>query len=152
MFIRRLPVIAAFLAVGLIAATPPAAAKDPVSTGTFSSLAISGWGPVAYFTQGAPVKGSGSLEYKWNGATWRFSTPENLASFKTDPEAYAPQYGGYCAWAVSQGYTASSDPAAWRIVDGKLYLNYGTSVQRTWVEDIPGNIARANANWPKVLE
>jgi YHS domain-containing protein len=130
----------------------PAQAKDPVYTGTFSSLAVSGYDPVAYFTQGRPVEGSGDLEYEWNGATWRFSTPENLAAFKADPEAYAPQYGGYCAWAVSQGYTAKSEPEAWRIVDGKLYLNYSKAVQQQWVEDIPGNITKADANWPKVLE
>jgi len=130
----------------------PAQAKDPVYTGTFSSLAVSGYDPVAYFTQGRPVEGSGDLEYEWNGATWRFSTLENLAAFKADPEAYAPQYGGYCAWAVSQGYTAKSEPEAWRIVDDKLYLNYSKAVQQQWVEDIPGNITKADANWPKVLE
>ncbi len=152
MLIRRFVFAAALLAAGLIAAAPPASAKDPVSTGTFSSLAVSGWDPVAYFTSGAPVKGSSRHQYKWNGATWRFSSPENLASFKADPEAYAPQYGGYCAWAVSQGYTAASVPDAWRIVDGKLYLNYSADIQKTWVEDIPGNIGKADTNWPKVLE
>ena len=68
------------------------------------------------------------------------------------PEKYAPQYGGYCAWAVSQGYTASSDPTAWKIVNGKLYLNYSVGVQRKWSEDIPGNIAKADSNWPNVLK
>lgn len=146
---------AAFLiALGLLAqaAYLPAIAKDPVSTGTFSSLAVSGYDPVAYFAQGKPVEGSSEHEYEWNGATWRFSSAANMEEFKSDPEAWAPQYGGYCAWAVSQGYTASSDPEAWRIVDGKLYLNYSKSVQRTWEQDIPGNIAKANANWPKVLD
>lgn len=76
----------------------------------------------------------------------------NLNSFKTDPQAFAPQYGGYCAWAVAQGYTASSDPQAWRIVDGKLYLNYSEGVQKKWVRDIPGFIVKADTNWPKVLE
>ena len=71
--------------------------------------------------------------------------------FAADPEKYAPQYGGYCAWAVSQGYTASTDPEAWKIVDGKLYLNYSKSVQQTWEQDIPGNIAAGDGNWPKVL-
>ena len=152
MFSRRFALVAAVLAAGLIATIPPAAAKDPVSTGTFSSLAVSGYDPVAYFAEGKPVEGSSRHEYEWNGATWRFATPENLASFQASPEAYAPQYGGYCAWAVSQGNTASSDPAAWRIVDGKLYLNYSASVQQTWEEDVPGNITKADANWPKVLE
>jgi YHS domain-containing protein len=153
MNIRTL-LVAVIVATGLIfqASVSPAAAKDPISTGFLSSLAVSGYDPVAYFTAGKPVEGRGNHEYEWNGATWRFSSAENLSSFKSDPEAYAPQYGGYCAWAVSQGYTASSDPQAWRIVDGKLYLNYSKGVQKTWAQDVPGNIAKGDANWPKVLD
>lgn len=127
-------------------------AKDPVYTGTLSSLAVSGYDPVAYFKDGKPVEGDSAFEHEWNGATWRFASQANLDAFKANPEAYAPQYGGYCAWAVSQGYTASATPEAWRIVDGKLYLNYSKSVQATWVQDVPGNIAKADKNWPKVLE
>lgn len=130
----------------------PLAAEDPVYTGTFSSLAVSGYDPVAYFEEGRPVEGRKDLEFEWNGATWRFANDKNLASFKAGPETYAPQFGGYCAWAVSQGYTASTDPEAWRIVDGKLYLNYSKSVQRQWAEDIPGNIAKGDRNWPGVLQ
>lgn len=130
----------------------PAAAKDPVYTGTLSDLALSGFDAVAYFVEGKPVKGLSDLEYGWNGVSWRFASQANLDAFKAAPQKYAPQYGGYCAWAVSQGYTASSDPDAWRIVAGKLYLNYSKGVQRRWEKDIPGNITRANANWPRVLE
>jgi len=145
--------IAALTALVLAFAAAPAAAKeDPVYTGTFSSLAVSGYDPVAYFNEGKPVEGRSEHELEWNGATWRFASAENLAAFEADPEAYAPQYGGYCAWAVSQGYTASTDPTAWRIVDGKLYLNYSRGVQRRWETDVPGNITKADANWPKVLE
>jgi len=153
MLSRLLPVMP-LLILGIViqAAASPAVAKDPVYTGTFSSLAVSGYDPVAYFTDGKPVEGRDDHELEWNGATWRFSSAENLNSFKSGPEAYAPQYGGYCAWAVSQGYTASSDPQAWRIADGKLYLNYSKGVQKTWARDVPGNIAKADANWPKVLE
>ena len=118
----------------------------------FSSLAASGYDPVAYFVEGRPVEGRKGFEFEWNGATWRFVDAKNLAAFAADPEIFAPQYGGYCAWAVSQGTTASTDPEAWRIVDGKLYLNYSKSVQSTWVQDIPGNIAKADGNWPGVLE
>jgi len=150
----RLLLAAALVAVGLLshAAVTTAAAKDPISTGTFSNLAVSGYDPVAYFAQGKPVEGRSALEYDWNGAIWRFSSAENLAAFRASPQAYAPQYGGYCAWAVSQGYTAKSDPDAWRIVGGKLYLNYSKDIQKRWAEDIPGNLAKADANWPKVLE
>lgn len=139
-------------ATAQLSAPSAAAAEDPVYTGTFSDLAAGGYDVVAYFREGRPVEGRGDHEFEWNGATWRFSSAENLAAFKADPEKFAPQYGGYCAWAVSQGYTASSDPEAWRIVDDKLYLNYSKSVQATWEQDIPGNIAKAESNWPKVLE
>ncbi len=145
-----------FTVLLLQAAAPPlaapAAAKEPVYTGTFSSLAVSGYDPVAYFVEGRPVEGRKAFESEWNGATWRFASADNLAAFEADPEKFAPQYGGYCAWAVSQGYTASTDPEAWRIVEGKLYLNYSKSVQSTWIQDIPGNIAKADKNWPEVLE
>lgn len=144
-----------FAVAGLLTATaaPPArAGDDPVHTGRFSNLAVNGYDPVAYFRAGRPVEGRRDLEYDWNGATWRFSSRENLEAFRADPAGFAPQYGGYCAWAVSQGYIASADPAAWRIVGGKLYLNYSRSVQKTWAQDIPGNIAKADANWPRVLD
>ncbi len=150
----RPPLAVFIIAIGLVshASVAPALAKDPVSTGTFSDLAVSGYDPVAYFRQGKPVRGQSALEYAWNGATWRFSSMENLAAFKASPQEFAPQYGGYCAWAVSQGYTAKSDPEAWRIVDGKLYLNYSKDIQKRWEQDIPGNIDKADANWPAVLE
>ncbi|HAH09118.1 MAG TPA: YHS domain protein [Alphaproteobacteria bacterium] len=123
-----------------------------VYTGTFSSLALGGYDTVAYFTVGKPTKGSDKFQTEYKGALWYFASQENLDKFKANPDAYRPQFGGYCAWAVSQGYTASADPHAWRIVDGKLYVNYDKSVQATWEKDIPGNIAKANKNWPKVLE
>ncbi len=126
-------------------------AVDPVYTGRFSSLALGGYDPVAYFTNGQPVEGSDEHELSWNGATWRFSSAENQARFQADPEAHAPQYGGYCAWAISQGKTASADPSRWKIVDGKLYLNYNGAIQERWEKDIPGFIAAADENWPGIL-
>lgn len=115
-------------------------------------LAVNGYDPVAYFTDGKPVEGTDEFTLEWNGAKWRFVSAANRDAFKAEPEKYAPQFGGYCAWAVAQGYTASADPEAWKIVEGKLYLNYDKSVQKTWEEDVPGNITKAEANWPKVLE
>ena len=115
-------------------------------------LAIRGTDPVAYFTQGSPVAGKAEFTHTWSGATWRFASAENRDRFAANPEQYAPQYGGFCSWAVSQGYTAPIDPQAWKIVDGKLYLNYSKGVQRRWERDIPGNIKKADANWPEVLE
>jgi YHS domain-containing protein len=152
--ITRILPVTFLISLGLLiqAALLPALAKDPVSTGTFSSLAVSGYDPVAYFKQGKAIEGSGGHELEWNGATWRFASAANMEEFKSDPESWAPQYGGYCAWAVSQGYTAPSDPEAWRIVDGKLYLNYSKDVQTKWEKDIPGFIAKADTNWPRVLD
>lgn len=143
-------VIALAMTAGLLSATP-AAAKDPVYK-SFLGTAIDGTDPVAYFTEGRPVEGSADFTYEWNGATWRFASAGNRDRFAAAPEKYAPQYGGYCAWAVAQGYTASTDPEAWKIVDGKLYLNYDKGVQAKWEADIPGFIKSADGNWPKVLE
>ncbi len=138
-------------ALAALALSGVAAAKDPVYTGTFSNTAVDGYDPVAYFTESKPVKGSKEFTYDYNGAEWRFASAENLESFKADPEAYAPQYGGYCAWAVSQDYTARGNPKNWSIIEGKLYLNYNDKVQKTWEQDIPGFIAAADKNWPSVL-
>ncbi len=115
-------------------------------------LAIRGADPVAYFEQGEYVPGTADLTHDWMGVTWQFSSAENLALFQENPEQYAPQYGGFCAWAVSEGYTAPVDPNAWRIVDGQLYLNYDRRIQERWERDIPGHISQANLNWPRLLE
>jgi len=115
-------------------------------------VAIKGTDPVAYFTEGQPLPGRAEFEYEWQRATWRFASAENRDLFANNPEQYAPEYGGYCAWAVSQGYTAPIDPNAWKIVDGKLYLNFNRRIQQRWEKDIPGHIAQANQNWPQVLE
>lgn len=135
------------------ALTLPATAKDaPINATFFGNVAIKGYDPVAYFTDSKPVEGDAKFAFTWKGAEWHFTSADHLAKFKAEPEKYAPQYGGYCAWAVSQGYTANIDPAAWKIVEGKLYLNYSPDVQKKWSADIPGNIKKADANWPKVLE
>ena len=149
--LQFLAALAMLLTVAL-GAGPAAAAKSEIYTGFLSDLAVGGYDPVAYFTQGAPVKGSKDHALEWKGATWQFSSAETLAKFEADPEAYAPQYGGYCAWAVSQGYTAKGDPQYWAVRDGKLYLNYDGSVQQTWLTNPDGFIQQANANWPSVLD
>ncbi len=114
--------------------------------------AIRGYDPVAYFTEGEPAKGSKEFSYDWNGATWRFVSQENQQAFAANPEKYAPQYGGYCAWAVSQGYTASTDPLAWNITDGRLFLNYSKSVQANWLIEKEANITQGDINWPGLSE
>ena len=117
----------------------------------FSKVAVGGYDPVSYFA-GAPIKGDAKFSATWKGAEFRFASAANLAKFKADPAAYAPQYGGYCAWAVAGGYTAKGDPLAWKVVNGKLYLNYDQNVQKRWAKDIPGNIAKGDRNWPQVLK
>ena len=137
----------------IMGACPPALAKDPlVYTGTFSSSAVGGYDPVAYFTEHKPVKGDSKISTEYKGAKWYFTSVENRDKFIASPEQYAPQYGGYCAWAVSQGYTASGDPMTWKIVNNKLYLNYDASVQKKWEASIPEFIQKADANWPKVTQ
>ena len=128
------------------ATTAFAGKVDPVYQ--HGGLAIRGYDPVAYHQQSGPVKGSAQFSYQWRDATWLFASAENRDRFQAEPERYAPQYGGYCAYAVSTGRTASIDPEAWKIVDGKLYLNYSKGVQKKWEQDVPGNIVKADKNWP----
>ncbi len=139
-----LALLTAFLFISPVSAqTPEIFSHD--------GAAIRGYDPVAYHTVGKPVRGSDKFVLSWNGALWKFSSRENLDLFTNDPEHYAPQYGGYCAWAAAQGYVASTIPEAWAIHEGKLYLNYSRRVQRNWNKDIPGYIAKGNANWPGIL-
>jgi len=119
---------------------------------TKEGVAIGGADPVAYFTDESFVPGSAEHSYEWRGATWQFANAENQALFASDPESYAPQYGGYCAWAVGQNALAAIDPNAWSIVDGKLYLNANENIQNRWNKDIPGNIALAEENWPTLSQ
>ena len=104
--------------------------------------------PVAYFTEGKAVPGAARFEHQWNGARWRFASAANRDAFAKAPDKYAPQFGGYCSWAVSRNYTADIDPAAFAVVNGKLYLNYSTDVQTRWRVDRDGNITKAEGNWP----
>jgi YHS domain-containing protein len=134
-----------------MAAAPAHADEAPVYTGMFSRVAVGGYDAVAYFTDGRAVRGSGQFRILHQGYEYRFASADHLAAFRANPSRYLPQYGGYCAWAVSQGYTASGDPQHWRIVDGRLYLNYNAEIQRRWEGDIAGHIRSADANWPSVL-
>jgi hypothetical protein len=113
-------------------------------------VALKGYDPVAYFERKQPVKGTPQFSHEWMNAKWLFSSAADRDRFAADPARYAPQYGGYCAYAVSQGHTAPIDPEAWRVVDGKLYLNYSKGVQKKWSEDIPGYIEKADRNWPAI--
>lgn len=128
------------------------AASPEIFTGLVKGVAVGGYDPVAYFTDHKPVPGRGDILYSWKGVTWRFASEANRAAFEGSPEKYAPQYGGYCAYAVSQGGVAKGDPTVWTIIGGKLYLNLSPAVQTLWAKDEAGYIKAADKNWPGVLK
>lgn len=127
-------------------------AADPIRTTWIGNLAIEGYDAVAYFTENQAVKGNEDYELEWENANWRFSSAENLAAFQEDPERYAPQYGGYCAWAVSNGATAGVDPKQFSVVDDKLYLNYNANIQNQWVKEQDRRIELADEYWPTLID
>lgn len=126
-------------------------AADAIYTPWNNNLAIRGYDTVAYFTQNAAIKGKKAHSTTWQDATWRFSSSENLALFKADPEKYAPQYGGYCAYAVANNSLASIEPEQFTIFNGKLYLNYNADVQQKWLAKRDAFIELADKKWPKIL-
>ncbi|OYU68231.1 MAG: YHS domain protein [Cytophagaceae bacterium BCCC1] len=109
--------------------------------------AIKGYDPVAYFTEQKAIEGKTELVYEWNGSKWLFSSQANLDAFKVDPEKFAPQYGGFCAYGTSENHLSPTDPNAWTVVDGKLYLNYNKKVKELWSKDIPSRIKKADEYW-----
>lgn len=127
-------------------------AEDKAPVFATDGVAIRGYDPVAYFTESAPVEGSTAHESTWQGVTWRFASAENKTQFDSDPERFAPQYGGFCAWAVAEKSTLfSTQPQNWSIVDDKLYLNYNDGVQATWETDPAGFITQGDMNWPQIM-
>ena len=126
------------------------AQKYPEPIYTVKGLAINGYDAVAYFSVSQPVEGSENFSYDWNGSKWLFSSQKNLDLFKADTNKYAPQYGGYCAWGIKNGYKAKTEPDAWTVHKGKLYLNYSKSIASKWVKDKDGYIKTADENWMKV--
>jgi YHS domain-containing protein len=151
MTMARAWLVAVALTVGTaapgLAQGPPASAVNVDAQG----VALHGHDPVAYFTDGKAVPGAAQFEHQWRGARWRFSSAANRDAFAKAPENYAPQFGGYCAWAVSRNYTADIDPNAFAVVNGKLYVNYSTTVQVRWRIDRDGNITKAEGHWPGLL-
>jgi YHS domain-containing protein len=113
-------------------------------------VALKGYDPVAYFAEAEPAAGNPAISYQWQGATWLFSTPEHRTAFMADPAQYAPQFGGYCAFAVSRGTTADGDPHQWAIVGGKLYVNNNAIAKKLWDQDRPTNIVAGDTNWPLI--
>jgi YHS domain-containing protein len=125
----------------------------PVQAGEYfeaNGVAIRGYDPVAYFTDRTPMVGSERHSAEYRGSVFRFASAAHRDAFKADPEKFAPQYGGFCALGMARGYKASIDPAAFTIVEGKLYLNYSLGVREQWSKGISGYIAKADRNWPEV--
>jgi YHS domain-containing protein len=141
------------LVIALFAARPgsalAASEKTPVAAvNTAGGTGVKGYDPVAYFTLGQPTPGVEQYTYQWKGATYRFASADNQQLFKADPGKYLPQYGGYCAYAMSINRIADIDPSRWAIVDGKLYLNNNYLSYHLWSLNKSGNIAAADRNWP----
>jgi hypothetical protein len=139
-----------FATLALALAAAPAAAQTAHFTDLVKGVAVGGHDPVAYFREGKPVPGSPAIIAEHDGVVWRFASAENRAAFLAAPAAFAPQYGGHCAWAAAEGYLAKGDPNQWRIVDGRLYLNYDASILRRWSRDIPRFIQQGDSNWPRI--
>jgi YHS domain-containing protein len=136
----------------LLASTQVLASAPEISTEQMAGIGAGGYDPVSYLDPAGPKMGDAKNSLDWKGASWHFANAANLATFKANPEKYAPQYGGYCAYAVSKGATAPGDPKVFTIVEGKVYFNFSKEVKMEWKKDVPGNISLANGNWPKVLK
>ncbi len=151
-FLRRLVALAA--AALCIAAAPALAAKPEIYLKAGWKYAVGGADTVAYYALpagAAPVQGSDQFTAEYKGATFRFSSAANRDAFKAEPGKYAPQYGGYCAWALARNKLAPGDPTAWYVTNGKLYLNVNKSIQKQWLANIDRDIANGDKNWPSVL-
>ena len=117
-----------------------------------NGIAINGYDPVAYFTENAAIQGSSDYSYEWNGNTWQFKNAANRDMFKSDPGKYSPQFGGYCAYGMSENHKAPTEPQAFTIVDDKLYLNYNMDVLKMWRKDTKGRIAKGEKNWESLKD
>lgn len=147
---RVLPALLLTLTAGAVALAQSTRPADPGPVFKDSrGLALKGYDVVAYH-EGTAVEGKADFETTHTGATYRFASAEHLAAFKADPAKYLPQYGGFCALGMAGGYKAPTDPLAFKLVDGKLYLNYSPKVAEMWQKDLSGNIAKADANWKKL--
>jgi hypothetical protein len=136
----------------LLLGAPRAAADWPRRVNHAEGLALRGFDPTAWHLEGRPRRGSASFAAMHDGVAWHFVSAGARERFAADPAAFAPRFGGFCAFGVAEGYKVDIDPEAWQIVEGRLYLNFNRGVNRRWARDIPGNIARAEANWPRLAD
>jgi hypothetical protein len=145
----------AAIALPLLAATALPANAVKTTGGEFNTLhaglGAKGYDVVSYFTDVKPIPGSPDFTFDHGGVKWQFASKEHRDLFAAAPSTYAPQYGGFCSWGVSQGKLFDVDPEnGWTVLDGKLYLNFNADINRTFTKDAPSFIAKANANWPKL--
>jgi YHS domain-containing protein len=143
--------IAVSAAAMVLPTTAAHAASSEINVSFFGNQAVDGYDVISYWQNGEPMEGKKQFSTEYKGATWLFSSAENKATFIADPGKFAPKYGGYCAYAASQGYVADADPLAWEIYQGNLYLNYNKSIREQWRQDREGHIASADTNWPGPL-
>lgn len=133
-----------------ICLTTAALADSPIFN-TENGKAVAGYDVVSYFTEEAPQPGDPANAVMWKGAIWQFASRHNRERFEANPRAYAPQYGGYCAFGMSRGRAVGSDPTLFQIREGKLYLIHNKAAWGRWIADVAGYIAEADSNWPSVL-
>lgn len=136
----------------LLLAVPGSAEASTRRLNHHRGVMLRGFDTVAWFTEAAPRRGAAQHQTQWEGVTWHFASAENRARFVADPQAFAPRFGGFCAFGVARGYKVDIDPNAWHIAAGRLYLNYNLGVQREWQQDVPGFIAQAEAKWPRLMD
>lgn len=136
---------------GVLISLASLAKADAPMFHTDDGKAIAGYDVVTFFTEGTPLPGSPEHSVMWKGAIWQFSSNSNREQFEANPRAYAPQYGGYCAFGVSQGMVLGADPMLYKIKNGKLYLIHSEPIWGQWIKDVDGNVAEANSHWPTVL-
>lgn len=147
----RAAIVGTGLALSACATDGVVSQKEPVMpTNAVAGVAVKGYDPVAYFADGKPVQGNPAISTRWHGATYQFASDEHRRAFLAMPDHFAPQFGGFCAFAISRGTIADIDPAEWAVVNNNLYLNNNAFAQRVWDTDRPGNIRAGNKNWPLV--
>ena len=148
---RKTSLSAAACLASLMLGFSPALADDKVNTGYFGGVAILGYDPVAYFTEGKPMKGSEEFSYDWLGTPWHFASRKHQELFQSEPVKYAPQFGGYCAGEIAaEGITVNIDPEAWKIIDGKLYMVYNKGYDEQFAAEARDLVPKAEAYWPEL--
>ena len=149
---RRLGIFGVVLLAGFVFSGFSSVAEAKDSYHTRKGRALEGYDAVSYFTQARAVRGNPSYAARWGGVEWLFSNAKNRDTFLGSPERYAPQFGGYCAYGVSQGYTVRGDPEQWNVYRGRLYVNYNAGVKRQWEARKDSYIRQAQGRWPSVLQ